>query len=401
MSILVLNLSSHNKVPYEEWLSSLGEDIVLLNASKRVEEFKNKNYAYIEGFENYEINNFVEARALELHKKFKFRRVIAISELDLIRASYLREAFEIPGQKTDSAQIYRDKVKMKKKAMESNMQVPTFSKITNALDLIDFIDKNGYPVVVKPVDSAGSVGTSVLKNESDLKVLLTSGIKENLEVEQFIKGDMYHVDGVIVNNQIIVNWPSIYVNGCLAFQEGKYLGSHMLHGNNPLTMRLKDFVTNILKSFPTPADTAFHAEVFHTDDDELILCEIASRVGGARVNDVIEYAFDVNLLKVWVQSQCNVENIDKYYNKEVLPNKLYGWIIIPPKNGTFISPPDGDPPIQVVDYQVTAAKGQKFNGATMSVDKVASFIVSDTNEDLLKSKIIKLAEWFEKNSIWA
>ncbi|HDX9692276.1 ATP-grasp domain-containing protein [Bacillus thuringiensis] len=401
MSILILNLSSHNKVPYEEWLSSLGEEIVLLNSSKRVEEFKDKNYAHVEGFENYENNNFLEARAMDLHKKFNFRRVIAISELDLIRASYLRGKFNIPGQNITSAQVYRDKVKMKEKAKEAGLQVPIFSKMDNAMDLIDFIDKNGYPVVVKPVDSAGSMGTSVLKDEADLKALLTSGIKGNLEVEKFIKGDMYHVDGVIVNGQIIVNWPSIYVNGCLAFQEGKYLGSHMLHEENPLAKRLKNFVTKILKSFPTPTNTAFHAEVFHTDDNELVLCEIASRVGGARVNDVIEYAFDVNLLKVWVQAQCDVENIEKYYNKEFSPNKLYGWIIIPPKNGTFISPPDGEPPIPVVEYQVNAIKDQQFSGATMSVDKVASFIVSDSDEGALKAKITKLSDWFERGSVWA
>ncbi|PGQ36805.1 hypothetical protein COA16_33215, partial [Bacillus thuringiensis] len=76
-------------------------------------------------------------------------------------------------------------------------------------------------------------------------------------------------------------------------------------------------------------------------------------------------------------------------------------IIIPPKNGTFISPPDGEPPIPVVEYQVNAIKDQQFSGATMSVDKVASFIVSDSDEGALKAKITKLSDWFERGSVWA
>jgi len=45
--------------------------------------------------------------------------------------------------------------------------------------------------------------------------------------------------------------------------------------------RVTDFARRVLAALPsTPDETAFHMEVFQSADDELMLCEVASRAGG-------------------------------------------------------------------------------------------------------------------------
>src|SRR5436853_144685 len=68
---------------------------------------------------------------------------------------------------------------------------------------------NRYPVVVKPRKGYGSVNTTVLKSEEELKVLLSKTLLQTLDqpldmlVESFVYGQMYHIDGLFYNNEVL------------------------------------------------------------------------------------------------------------------------------------------------------------------------------------------------------
>jgi hypothetical protein len=46
--------------------------------------------------------------------------------------------------------------------------------------------------------------------------------------------------------------------------------------------RLQAYVETVVIALEGPSFFPFHAEVWHTPEDELVLCEIASRVGTCR-----------------------------------------------------------------------------------------------------------------------
>ena len=50
----------------------------------------------------------------------------------------------------NSALEYRDKVIMKNKLNQHNIKTPLYAPIESSVDLIAFIQKYGYPVVLKP-----------------------------------------------------------------------------------------------------------------------------------------------------------------------------------------------------------------------------------------------------------
>lgn len=403
MSILILSRVPHDLCPYEEWFQDLNEDLILLTSDEYAEDFDPSHYAYYESFANYSYNGNVDLRAVELYEKYKFRAVLAISERDVFRASQLREMFNIPGQTWDSAYNFRNKLRMKEICHQHGIVAPHFAPVHTPLDLIEFIWKQGFPVVVKPVDSAGSVGTTVLHERKDLEVFLASGVPHNIEVETFIEGQMYHVDGLILHGELVYISASKYLESCLAFQSGGYTGSYLIDPSSSLSLRLTDLTRQLLSVMNPPQHTTFHAEFFHTPDDQLIFCEIASRTAGGRVNIYLDQAYGVNLSKSWLLAQCGVTlPIPKEYQliPPPPPKQYAGFVLIPPRKGQFISVDDHDLPPWVTELRVVAKPGQHFLNPKSSVDHMASLVVKGETDEEVFERLTLAVEWIEKRMTW-
>jgi hypothetical protein len=401
MSILIINRFAHDRCQYEEWLSGLDEELLLLSAEEVIDSFPAKKYAYIESFSRFDTNGKVELRAIELFARYRFHTIIAISERDVLRASYLRERFQLQGQLPESASQFRDKTRMKEIAQGSGLAVPRFTSLESSLDLLSFVEEYGYPVVIKPIDGAGSQNIQVISNQLDLEEFLEKGIQHSTEVETFISGDMYHVDGLVTEGEVAFISVSKYASGCLAYQSGGYNASYLISRQNPMFQRLADFTTQLLKALDTPSHTAFHTELFHTPKDEIFLCEIASRTGGGRLDTYLEQAYGIHLTKTWVQAQCGVGLLEVV--KDVMQQEqsiLTGDVLIPPRKGEFISGPLESPPSWVTEYRMLAKPGERYDHPKLSIDHIASFVVQGQNEEEIEARLAHIADWFEQSSYW-
>jgi biotin carboxylase len=410
VSLLILNRTPLAFVPYHKWLADCQEEVVLLTSTaglsasylESVKDF----YTEIHTFDKYEANFNVEVVALELHQKYQFRKIIAISELDIIRAGRLREHLGIPGQNLSSAWIFRDKVMMKELAESQRIAVTPFKRLNSILDLLYFIEQHGFPVLVKPTTGAASIAINIIRDRvglqkfCDLNSPALADVPLNLAVEKFVEGTMYHLDGIVVDGKVKVIWPSVYVNDCLSYQENQYLGSLLLAIDNPLTPRLLHFGRNLLHKFPTPDVCTFHIEVFHTPDDRLLLNEVASRTGGARVGEVLENSFGVHPNEAFVRYQCGLK-LDNLENSDLsAPKILSGWLVMPPEKGVFKGSPATCPFNWIVDYSLTAELDKEYDFAQHSVDSIATFVLEGKTENELKGYIQQSATWFARETQW-
>jgi hypothetical protein len=388
MNTLIINRLT--TFPYREWLKDV-DNVVMISQVERPDFF---SYTHFDLNENFDKNGKLEMLAIELHKQYNFSSIIAVSELDLIRAARLREFLGIEGQSVESAIAYRNKAVMKKLVKNfGGVEVDPFQEVNSSIDIYEFIDINGFPVVIKPVDGGGSINTTVVHNREELKDYLSNCLPENLIIEKFIEGDMYHVDGIFVNNEVMFSSVSRYINGCLAFQHGDSLGSVVINKNSNLSERLNENLISVLRALPGSNIIAFHAEFFHTKEDRIIFCEIASRIGGARVNDTIEKVYGINLVKTWIRIQNGLE-----IQVNNAPNpQLGGWLIIPPIEGLIVDLPASVPFDWVVDYKPMVQKGQSIKMAKTSIDNIASMIVEGDSEDIIESRLKELDQWYRSS----
>lgn len=408
MAILVLNKRPLRATSYHTWLRGVTEDLYLFTCEKNQGpgdiDAVRQCYRGVEVFPNYDLNGNVFLRALELHEKDPISRIVALSEVDIVRAAELRQRLGIAGQDTVSALAYRDKLIMKRLLRKGGIPVAACASVESPLDILAFEEEHGLPYVIKPRRGGGSVGVHVIRERRDLEALLAAGLSHSFEsdsdlmIEQYIEGTVHHIDGLIDEGAVSLCWPSVYWDSPLSFNDNRTYGGATLAADNPLCTRMRELVTRVIEVLPSPGKAAFHAEVFHTPDDELYLCEIASRAGGGGVPAVVKTAFDIDMNQYAAMHQAGMHA--PVPDTEGGPKRLAAWVLIPPRPGTLAQVPDVCELPGVVQQAISARPGQTLGNAKNSVDKMALFIVVADNETDLLQRCHEVRDWFESNCTW-
>lgn len=411
MSILFLiPPKTLSQTSLEEWNDLLSKEDVFFTAKsdefKITDEHIKKLNASVYTFQNFNNSGLIEKKAKELHQSKHFKKIISTAEVDVLRSAKLRENLEIPGQNLESGLLFRDKFKMKSYLMERGIKVPKFKKIFYATDLLNFIEEFGFKIVVKPNLGAGSANTYIINDNVQLEELLANGLIDNaygvpdLIAETFVEGKMYHVDGLVINNKLIINQPSSYINACIEFKNGTHLGSYTLDEKNPLAVRLKELNKKVLEILPSPTNFTFHAEYFHNQHDEIIFCEIACRLGGGPVKDAMYERYGINVISEYIKSEIDIDNKNNIIQLKNLPDIFTGFVLVPPLTGILKSIPDKTPFEWVKQYRVTALLGHENTGKIRTSGEITHNLITGNTESEMVNRINNFSTWIKENAIW-
>jgi phosphoribosylaminoimidazole carboxylase (NCAIR synthetase) len=392
--VLVLNRLPHNMAPYEKWFN--GHDITWTmlgwqDIADSYDDHTNKIF-----YKNY-ANDRIVKDVYDLCKKQRPSALVTTSEFDVVRMAQIREAFNIPGQSVTNAILFRDKIEMKKKVAQAGLKVPEFIRAKSALDIVQFIDIHGYPIIVKPVDGAGTVNVNLIHDDEELNAFFEKSTVVDLDVETYIDGKLYHIDGLIYEGEVKFIWPHAYnSDSTLGFASGHHMGSYMLDSNDPISSRLIAFTKGVLTALETPELATFHCEVFHSVNNELVLCEIACRLGGGRIVPALNAAFGVDLYEYWVKAQVGIPlNIQA----QTEPKQMAGHLLYLPKGGIYRGPESFDQLDWVDELLINVTPGQLY-GANSSVDFAGSAVVTGKTELEVRSKLAEVVSEFDRQMVW-
>ncbi|MFI9275527.1 acetyl-CoA carboxylase biotin carboxylase subunit family protein [Kitasatospora sp. NPDC052896] len=362
----------------------------------RLQVFSHHELKNTEGLARYEYVAdcdavpYPELMIRRLAREKPFTHIITDNEYDLERAARMREDFGIPGQSPASALSFRDKVVMKEVAGRT-VATARFARLDTVVELTDFIAGSGYPVVVKPVKQGGSRDIVVLRDDDDLVEFSRRPWREDLMVEEFVEGRMYHVDAVLADGYRFVA-SSRYLRSCLGVFSGQNNGSVQLRPEDELARRLEEFLDRTLEAFDTPPVSAYHLEVFHTPQDELVLCEIASRVGGDRIPWITRATYGVDLHTSVLRQSCGLP-VDP--PPTAPPAEVHGSVSILPQ-GRLVRVPDRPPFPWVRHYEVN---DQLEPGAVTlhSASHLCFVIVSGADPAQVEERLLQAEAWLMAN----
>ena len=121
-------------------------------------------------------------------------------------------------------------------------------------------------------------------------------------LEQFVPGDVFHVDSLVNDGQPVFVYPSAYARPPMnVYHEGGVFGSRTLDRGSALGQALLEINTRTLKALGMVRG-ANHAEFIRGHaDGELYFLECAARVGGANIAEMVEFASGVNLWAEWAR----------------------------------------------------------------------------------------------------
>ncbi len=392
--VLIFAKTTQTKTPYDEWLAGAGIEPIILAPDEFAPTYQ--HLPNVHGFANYDHNQLVEKTALQLARSHTLVGIFARGEADVIRAAQLRELLDLPGQKTASALAFRNKVIMKDRLRGSGVRVPAYRAIDSAYSVLGFVAEHGYPVVIKPFSGSGSIGTHVIRDDAELDRYLVQAPRSEMEIETFVDGDFYHVDGLILDGQVAFIHPFRYVNDCLSYRKNEFAGTYTIAANHPVYQPLVATARKVVTTLPSPPHMTFHCELWHTRDDQIVFCEIASRTGGAMISSTISQSFGINIDKEWFYAECGLPR--------TIPNQLSyqpsGGIVIPPLNGILEHMPSGNEPSYVRAVELSGVEGQRYHGGVKSGYFVAGYVVDGQSEDEVARNMSNVAEWFAQNARW-
>ncbi|MFG2495579.1 acetyl-CoA carboxylase biotin carboxylase subunit family protein [Streptomyces caniferus] len=392
--VLVFAKTPYAKTPYDRWLAGTGIVPVLLTTTEFAAGYG--HLPHVHAFDDYDTNQLVEKTALRLAREHAVTAVFARAEADVVRAAQLRDLLDLPGQRTASALAFRDKVVMKDHLVGGPVEIPVYRPLDSAYTALEFVAEHGYPVVVKPLSESGSLGAAIIRDEAELDAYLARPWRGASEIEVFVPGQMYHVDGLVVNGEVVFAHPFRYLNDCLSFRANHWVANLPLTPQDPVHDRLLKAARAVLAELPTPPHTAFHAELWITPDDRTVFCEIASRTGGGMISAMVRHAFGIDLDKEWLYAECGLPS--------TLGTPAYrptGALCIPPSDGVLTHLPSGDEPACVKEVALTGTVGEEFHGGVKSGLFLAGYVVGGDTEEDVAANLENVATWFADRAQWS
>ena len=273
-------------------------------------------------------NEVVAAEIREFVNRFRVDRVVAVDEFSVCIAAALREEARCCGASPGTARRVRDKLLMKQLVAEAGIAIPRqYAREDLERGNISF------PVVVKPRSLAGSVGVVVLRSLEQIDLasltMATSAVEysdmseKQLHVEEFVDGDLFHLDGLVRTQKAIFVTASRYIGTPLGYLGGKPVASTTVSAVE--CSEWQPFVDRCLDALGVP-DGAFHLEAFIRPSGERVFLELAARPGGGPIRRTIELAQGVDLLLEHLRLQLG---LDTTFETANLPVRCGGWVIFP------------------------------------------------------------------------
>jgi biotin carboxylase len=243
-------------------------------------------------------------------------RVVGLDEFDVLTAARAREHLLLGGMTSSHALRFRDKLTMRNIAAKAGIPCPEFSGIFNPDVINEYMDRVPGPWIVKPRNEVSAFGIRKCETREDVWQSLTDLDARNtwrdhpsqFLVEKFIVGNVFHVDSVVEGGKVITAGVSQY--GKPPFEVSHYGGvftTSIVPYRSKVRKELEKLNIQLLEAFKYERGVS-HAEFLESaEDGKLYLLEVACRVGGAYIANVLEHACNFNLWREWARIETATE----------------------------------------------------------------------------------------------
>ncbi|RRQ46649.1 acetyl-CoA carboxylase biotin carboxylase subunit family protein [Chryseobacterium sp. SC28] len=263
-----------------------------------------------------------------LMKNHQIDAVIALDDYDVEKAAMIRETYRIPGMGQTTQRYFRDKLAMRQQAKDCGISVPEFSSIFNDAKLHQFTQDVPAPWVLKPRSEASATGIKKINSADELWTAVEHLGNDRYKylLESFKPGDVYHVDCLVYNKEIVFSCFSKYLAPPMKVShEGGVFRTKTLDKKSEEAMGLEKINREVLAKFGI-RNGATHSEYIRGTDGQYYFLETSSRGGGAHIPDMVEAATGVNIWREWAKLENALLDGKKYTVEE--SRKLFAGLIV-------------------------------------------------------------------------
>jgi len=231
-----------------------------------------------------------------IHAVFPFDYVISMTEVGLVPAARIRDALGLVGNSLTTVQLLKDKGLMRERLNSVGVSPVAAMRGVLQQDIMAFAEKYGYPMIIKPIDGAGSFGIFMIHDEAEVQrvweEIQTLGVGEFL-IEEYLEGPEISVESFSFDGRHRV----------IAMTDKSIQSNFVEVGHSvPAQMSEEQYtlVEQMVVAFLTAVDFQIgpsHTEAKLTPRGPRIV-ESHNRVGGDKISELVEIAYGIDMVKM-------------------------------------------------------------------------------------------------------
>ncbi|HUX45115.1 MAG TPA: ATP-grasp domain-containing protein [Terracidiphilus sp.] len=235
---------------------------------------------------------------------WQFDRVIALDEFDQEAAAAVREHARIPGMGVTTSAYYRDKLAMLTSASQDGFLVPKFCRVFNYDELRAYMAEVKPPWLLKPRAEISALGIRRIEDAEELWRALDElgDMQSRYVLEQIVPGEIFHVDAILNDGKVVFQAAHQYGKSpTQGMREGGVFSTRTVDRKSGEWQELTKLNARLAPSMGLARGVTHAAYVKAEADGRFYFLEIAARVGGRLISDLVEVATGVNLWREWAK----------------------------------------------------------------------------------------------------
>ncbi|MBP2857288.1 ATP-grasp domain-containing protein [Dickeya oryzae] len=246
--------------------------------------------------------------------------VVPGGELAVPLAESLCEQLDLPFNPGDSNR-FRNKVTMRRWLSQGKISQPTqYGVIDSSEQLTALLPNLSYPLIVKPVDGAASFFVKKINCLDELpdsinkiiahKMSKATGVRFQGQaiLEEFIDGTEYSAEVMVYSGQC----ERFFITRKVLSDEPYFdeIG-HISLSACDYPAGCEDLVKEVITAMDV-VNGVLHIEFRQTRDNKLYLIEVASRIAGDLISNLVRIKHGYSLEAFYLQARSGQNNLDKY-----------------------------------------------------------------------------------------
>ena len=338
-------------------LGGSAQQIVAIKTAKRLGyytvlcDFLTDNPGQYEADKFYLVSTTDKDAVFEIAQKEHVDGVLAYaSDPAAPTAAYIAEKLGLPGNPCQSVEILCNKDRFRKFLLENGFSAPKANGYASVEDALNDKVYYEYPIIIKPVDSSGSKGATVLHSEEEgltdaLEFAFSFSRCHRVIVEHFIEkkhpyligGDVFIEDGKIVLWGLLNCHRDNSVNPLVPV--GK---SYSLQLETEDVQRVKETLASMVEKLGI-RNGSMNVELVVDKSNRVWPIDVGPRSGGNMIPDLLGDMFGVDIAEMSVEAAMGIAIKGNIHE----PNGFYATHNLHSnKNGTYkdiVFSPDIEP----------------------------------------------------------
>lgn len=249
----------------------------------------------------------IEAAQLLRRRHGELHRVLGILEPLQVQLGQVRRALGVPGTSADTADLFRDKARMKDELRRHGLPCARHQLVRSWADAEAFVREVGLPIVLKPPAGMACKATWRINSAEDLRGALgaihASPAAPAL-AEEFLRGREHSFETITLGGAVRFESASRYYPTPLEVMETPWIQWVCVL---PRDISGPDYADaralGVRAIAALGLDTGFtHMEWFRRDDGSLAIGEIAARPPGANIVRMNSFAHDADMYRAWARA---------------------------------------------------------------------------------------------------